>query len=199
MEIILKGSSSKQKSVGSFELPENFRKFRFLIFNSMSFINNHVAPIKFFKYRFLFNTHFIRSDTHIPFAWHENVSDKSTLKILKMLIIYHLFNQLLTKLLLQLFYLILPCTIFRLCIYNYLSNRKICNTQLNNNKYILYLKFKSYFSKYMIHKLLLTDNKRLKIGNVISDLVNIILFVNNCVESSFIRITKYLLLLLDLL
>lgn len=80
MKIILQWSSRQKQSVHTFELSQQFWKLGLFIFDTMSFINDHVSPVKFFKHRFFSYYHFIRCYTDIPISRHQGFSYESVLK-----------------------------------------------------------------------------------------------------------------------
>ena len=59
MEVILQGSSCQEESVGRFEFSDDLREFGFFVFDPVSLVDDHVAPIEAFKDRFFSDDHFV--------------------------------------------------------------------------------------------------------------------------------------------
>lgn len=80
VQVVLQWSSCYQQSILRVEFSNCFRKFAFLILDTMCFINNDISPIQLFQLSFDLQHHFIGCAANIEFLWKNNIAQNLILK-----------------------------------------------------------------------------------------------------------------------
>ena len=80
VQVVLQRRSGDQQPIGCFELSDNFRQFRFLVFDAMGFVDDHVSPIELPENGPLFHDNLVRCDADVPFARQDLITDNIRLE-----------------------------------------------------------------------------------------------------------------------
>lgn len=80
VQVVLEGSTRDEEAVGRFEFTDDLGELRFLVLDTVGFIDDHVAPVELLENGTFLHDDLVRGDAHVPLTRHDLIADNVCLE-----------------------------------------------------------------------------------------------------------------------